>query len=244
MPGETTKSIEVSVYGSKEPSSQSFELFARDTAYREWKESDMRLEISQKHEYDDSGYRGYKVNQIFKDSSGFDAIGLTSDEKFFLVLANPINAKINEDNGSKLLSEIANETGGSSSVEYIEGESLVKYLNQRREPFVYAVGTIYDMAKHPILAIRGTAGPKDILSDITVQGVGYDQYASSKNAVNQWLSMVSSPVSGLIFRPHITGHSLGGALSQLIGASYAGNLGRIVTFNSPGISPQPAALLH
>jgi Ca2+-binding RTX toxin-like protein len=43
----------------------------------------------------------------------------------------------------------------------------------------------------------------------------------------------------LTLKPNIAGHSLGGALSQWVGGSYTGQLGKIVTFNSPGISQQP-----
>ncbi|MEB3316632.1 MAG: Calx-beta domain-containing protein, partial [Cyanobacteriota bacterium] len=239
-PGETKKFIEIKVYGSNPPSDQSFELFARDTAYREWEEADKGIEVDKKYDYNDPGYEGYRINKIFKDfSTGFDAFGLTSDEKFFLVLANPLNANEFISNSNNLLQDISNTSGGNNTAAYTAGQNLINQLTSAKQSYTFTNGTIYDLAKPPILAIRGTQGFQDVFSDTNIQGVGYKQFNNNKATINQWLSEVSNPVSGLTLKPNITGHSLGGALSQWVGGSYTGQLGKIATFNSPGISQQP-----
>ncbi|MCA2656015.1 right-handed parallel beta-helix repeat-containing protein, partial [Microcystis sp. M061S2] len=87
FPGQTSKQIEITVLGSAPPTDQTFEILARDTAYRDWTDTDKGKEVDKIYDYSDLGYEGYRINKVFKDSTtGFDAVGLTSDEKFFLVL--------------------------------------------------------------------------------------------------------------------------------------------------------------
>jgi hypothetical protein len=80
---------------------------------------------------------------------------------------------------------------------------------------------------------------KDFRTDLNPKGIGYDQFEGSKNEIDKWLKKVSQPETDLSFLPTITGYSLGGALAQWVAASHQGSLGKIVTFNSPGISHQP-----
>ncbi|MFN6273270.1 MAG: Calx-beta domain-containing protein [Microcystis sp.] len=242
FPGQTSKQIEITVLGSAPPTDQTFEILARDTAYRNWTDTDKGKEVDKIYDYSDLGYEGYRINKVFKDSTtGFDAFGLTSDEKFFLVLANPLNANEFTSNSNNLLQDIANTSGGNNTAAYTAGQNLINQLTSANQSYTFTNGTIYDLAKPPVLAIRGTvfSSGKDLLSDTETEGVGYNQFTNNKAAVNQWLSEVSNPVSGLTLKPNITGHSLGGALSQWVGGSYTGQLGKIVTFNSPGISQQP-----
>ncbi|MCE2663336.1 MAG: right-handed parallel beta-helix repeat-containing protein, partial [Microcystis sp. 53602_E8] len=242
FPGETSKQIEITVLGSAPPTDQTFEILAKDTAYRNWTDTDKGKEVDKIYDYSDLGYEGYRINKVFKDSStGFDAFGLTSDEKFFLVLANPLNANEFTSNSNNLLQDIANTSGGNNTAAYTAGQNLINQLTSANQSYTFTDGTIYDLAKPPVLAIRGTefSSGKDLLSDTETEGVGYNQFNNNKAAVNQWLSEVTNPLSGLTLKPNITGHSLGGALSQWVGGSYTGQLGKIVTFNSPGISQQP-----
>jgi hypothetical protein len=245
FPGETSKQIEITVLGSAPPTDQTFEILAKDTAYRDWTDTDKGKEVDKKYDYSDLGYEGYRINKVFKDSTtGFDAFGLTSDEKFFLVLANPLNANEFTSNSNNLLQDIANTSGGNNTAAYTAGQNLINQLTSANQSYTFTNGTIYDLAKPPVLAIQGTQSLQDLLSDATTQGIGYDQFTNNKAAVNQWLSEVTNPVSGLTLKPNITGHSLGGALSQWVGGSYTGQLGKIVTFNSPGISQQPGINLN
>ncbi len=242
FPGQTSKQIEITVLGSAPPTDQTFEILAKDTAYRNWTDTDKGKEVDKIYDYSDLGYEGYRINKVFKDSStGFDAFGLTSDEKFFLVLANPLNANEFTSNSNNLLQDIANTSGGNNTAAYTAGQNLINQLTSANQSYTFTDGTIYDLAKPPVLAIRGTefSSGKDLLSDTETEGVGYNQFNNNKAAVNQWLSEVTNPLSGLTLKPNITGHSLGGALSQWVGGSYTGQLGKIVTFNSPGISQQP-----
>ncbi len=242
FPGQTSKQIEITVLGSAPPTDQTFEILARDTAYRDWTDTDKGKEVDKIYDYSDLGYEGYRINKVFKDSTtGFDAFGLTSDEKFFLVLANPLNANEFTSSSNNLLQDIANTSGGNNTAAYTAGQNLINQLTSTKQSYTFTDGTIYDLAKPPVLAIRGTefSSVNDLLSDAETEGIGYNQFTNNKAAVNQWLSEVTNPVSGLTLKPNITGHSLGGALSQWVGGSYTGQLGKIVTFNSPGISQQP-----
>ncbi|REJ53046.1 MAG: endo-1,3-1,4-beta-glycanase ExsH [Microcystis aeruginosa DA14] len=242
FPGQTSKQIEITVLGSALPTDQTFEILAKDTAYRNWTDTDKGKEVDKIYDYSDLGYEGYRINKVFKDSTtGFDAFGLTSDEKFFLVLANPLNANEFKSSSNNLLQDIANTSGGNNTAAYTAGQNLINQLTSTKQSYTFTDGTIYDLAKPPVLAIRGTefSSVNDLLSDAETEGIGYNQFTNNKAAVNQWLSEVTNPVSGLTLKPNITGHSLGGALSQWVGGSYTGQLGKIVTFNSPGISQQP-----
>ncbi|GEM_PF-1968895 len=91
----------------------------------------------------------------------------------------------------------------------------------------------------PILAVRGSAGISDFYSDLLPSGVGTNQYDAVKNQVFAWLNTHTTPGHPV----SITGHSLGGALTQLIAAGYTAQGGRVdqvVSFNSPGISAAAA----
>ena len=103
---------------------------------------------------------------------------------------------------------------------------------------------IYDLDRQPILAIRGTKEVEDFFTDLDPQGIGFDPFDHNKEEVEVWLREVRDPENQELFlRPHITGHSLGGAMTQWFAASFTkagGLLGQIVTFNSPGIPERNA----
>ncbi|MFM7714281.1 MAG: endo-1,3-1,4-beta-glycanase ExsH, partial [Microcystis sp.] len=165
FPGQISKQIEITVLGSAPPTDQTFEIFAKDTAYRDWKDTDKGKEVDKIYDYSDLGYEGYRINKIFKDSStGFDAFGLTSDEKFFLVLANPLNANEFTSNGNNLLQDIAKTSGGNNTAAYTAGQNLINQLTSAKQSYTFTTGTIYDLAKPPVLAIRGGLSQgKDLL---------------------------------------------------------------------------------
>ncbi len=94
----------------------------------------------------------------------------------------------------------------------------------------------------PILAVKGTASISDLISDANPSGIGYNQFVANIGAVSQWLAAQQQAGSA----PIITGHSLGGALTQWIATSYTAAspqdlLSEVVTFNAPGISSSYAS---
>jgi uncharacterized repeat protein (TIGR01451 family) len=244
-PGETTKDIEVTVLGDTPINYQSdknFEIFARDTAYRDWKEGEDVDQLDGKSPYGDLGYR---VNKVFNDgSTDFQAVGLTSDEKFFLLISDPTNAEIEKDGDAektRLLTELKKALGDDdeNSPAYKEAEKVINELQGQDASWTFATGSIYDKGKDPVLALRGTESGKDAWADANPFGIGFNQFSANQGNLTQWLQEVSQPKDANVsFQPHITGHSLGGALTQWVAANYSSQrvLGDIVTFNSPGIS--------
>ncbi|MBO9452206.1 hypothetical protein J7426_18175 [Tropicibacter sp. R16_0] len=101
-----------------------------------------------------------------------------------------------------------------------------------------AAGLVGD-GLQPILAVRGTFSPIDgAFADTDPRGVGLTQFEAAWNAtgpgsLRQWIEDHES--QGI----NVSGHSLGGAQSQLVTAyaSQAGfKIASVTTFNTPGIS--------
>ncbi len=85
-----------------------------------------------------------------------------------------------------------------------------------------------------VLTIRGTFSISDFFDDFNILGVGYFEYLMAALPVTQWMQQQRDQNFDLA----ITGHSLGGALSQYIASVWtkAGNqLNSVITFNSAGI---------
>ena len=103
----------------------------------------------------------------------------------------------------------------------------------------------------PVLVLRGTDDSKDVTADSDRAGVGFNQFSDNwlgKRGVKAWLDSASLASSGNFGGAvDIVGHSLGGALAQWVAAAYthAGHdVGRVVTFNAPGISASYARLFN
>jgi len=94
----------------------------------------------------------------------------------------------------------------------------------------------------PVLVLRGTDDSKDVTADANRTGVGFNQFSDNwlgKKGVKAWLDSAPVTNSEILGAVDLVGHSLGGALAQWIAAAYthAGHdVGRVVTFNAPGIS--------
>ena len=121
-----------------------------------------------------------------------------------------------------------------SGLSILETYTVSKIIKNEKTG-LYAIG-LTSPDSDPILAFRGTqtSGSQDFISDLDPNGIGYGQFTASLKEIRDWLTSTSS-------KPIITGHSLGGALSQWAAADFTGNLkkdlGALITFNSPGISP-------
>jgi hypothetical protein len=79
-PGEVEKTVEIELYSGGPVDDKTFEIFARDTAYRNWSKG---ADVDNGLPYGDLGYT---VDRVFQGSDGFYAIGLTSNEKFLVKL--------------------------------------------------------------------------------------------------------------------------------------------------------------
>ncbi|PHS02586.1 MAG: hypothetical protein COA78_20740 [Blastopirellula sp.] len=87
----------------------------------------------------------------------------------------------------------------------------------------------------PILVVRGSDDGPDVYANFDADGVGAKQYATMRTEIEAWIETVTAGDKRL----SITGHSLGGALAQLIAAGATENgyqFEHVTTFNSPGIS--------
>lgn len=122
-------------------------------------------------------------------------------------------------------------------------------------PFVFTVDlVIHDLTSFdayglvgenfaPILAVRGSQELLDFFSDALAEGIGVNQFEAVREEVFAWLDTHTTAEQ----KVSITGHSLGGALTQLIAANYTaqgGMLDQVVTFNSPAIGAETADLFR
>lgn len=135
----------------------------------------------------------------------------------------------------------------------VNGYKVDKVFNDTKTGF-FALGLTSNQGKEPVLAFRGTEPTADLFADIFADidspGIGFNQYEANRDVNSaddnvritplEWLSQVSSDrnKNPNLLAPDITGHSLGGSLSQLFATDFTKDgkkLGEIVTFNSPGI---------
>lgn len=110
----------------------------------------------------------------------------------------------------------------SSCVKFV----LFKYTETFGSPIVAKHETRY------ILAIRGTSNMSNIVDDINL-GI-FGRWSETIERGIDFIAECEKEVGGIDFsKLTVTGHSLGGALAQIIGKTY--NVGRIVTFNALGV---------
>ncbi|HET9621082.1 MAG TPA: alpha/beta fold hydrolase [Kofleriaceae bacterium] len=95
--------------------------------------------------------------------------------------------------------------------------------------------------RKPIVAFRGTvpSKPQTIIADLDPSGIGMYQFNPNRAMIDA--QMAAAHTHGQIIS---TGHSLGGALAQIAAATFPDRVGRIVTFQAPGVSKATAKKLE
>jgi hypothetical protein len=91
--------------------------------------------------------------------------------------------------------------------------------------------------KPPIVAFRGTVPSKaqTVIADLDPKGIGVYQFNPNRALIEGQMQAASS--HGKILS---SGHSLGGALAQIAAATFPDLVGRIVTFQAPGVEREMA----
>ena len=94
--------------------------------------------------------------------------------------------------------------------------------------------------KAPIVAFRGTVPSKvdTLIADVDPSGIGMYQFNPNRDLIEGQVQAASA--HGKVIS---AGHSLGGALAQIMAATFPGMVDRIVTFQAPGVSREMAQRL-
>ncbi|MGK7945679.1 MAG: SBBP repeat-containing protein [Microcystaceae cyanobacterium] len=100
---------------------------------------------------------------------------------------------------------------------------------------LYALGLYSKTGKPPVLVFRGTNDLLDVADDLNPQGIGRKQFDHKKIEIRDWLVKAERDKG---IKPDVIGHSLGGALAQLTATEWTDKVGKVVTFNTPGIGSQ------
>ncbi|HET7500149.1 MAG TPA: alpha/beta fold hydrolase [Kofleriaceae bacterium] len=95
--------------------------------------------------------------------------------------------------------------------------------------------------KPPIVAFRGTVPSKvqTLIADVDPTGIGMYQFNPNRALIDG--QMLAASTHGQVVS---SGHSLGGALAQIAAATFPDRVGRIVTFQAPGVSRDMAKKLE
>jgi hypothetical protein len=95
--------------------------------------------------------------------------------------------------------------------------------------------------KPPVVAFRGTVPSKaqTVIADLDPSGIGMYQFNPNRALIDGQIQMAAA--HGLVVS---SGHSLGGALAQIAAATFPDRVGRIVTFQAPGVSKETAKKLE
>lgn len=125
---------------------------------------------------------------------------------------------------------VADPESGFRSVLYLPTEEALSGATERGQ----IIRMVHGGAPPPVVAFRGTNEKRGVQDDTTKAGVGAYQFASNQHRVAQLLDAAGGRVV-------TTGHSLGGALAQLAATHFPAQVGRVVTFQSPGIPKEEAA---
>ncbi|KAM3111817.1 hypothetical protein [Phormidesmis sp. 146-33] len=144
---------------------------------------------------------------------------MTTQHPVYEILAKEIAYILGNPEFDKPINEFLNTTG----------YKLDQSLNDPNTGFQAFGLTSTIPNKPPVFVIRGTSEAIDDIANNDPQGIGSNQFAANREAIATWL-IKSDP------RPDIIGHSLGGAIAQIIAAELIDLVGEVVTFSSPGTS--------
>ena len=93
-----------------------------------------------------------------------------------------------------------------------------------------------DPSKPPLLVFNGSSSALDYQDNKNPQGAGFSQFTQNQAAISSWLTAIRTDITKnpRQLYPDITGHSLGGALTQLTAAAFPTLISEAVTFQSFG----------
>ena len=113
------------------------------------------------------------------------------------------------------------------------GYHVVKVIDDKNTG-MFAFVALDENNENPIISFRGTNPDEyqDLIADTDPRAIGYNQFEANFSTLKSW----SEEFKGAV----ITGHSLGGALSQLYTSEFASSVDSLVTFDSPGTSHEAA----
>jgi hypothetical protein len=124
------------------------------------------------------------------------------------------------------------ESGFRAVVYLPTDEALANDTDQAR-----VIHAIHQGPPPPVVAFRGTAEKRGVQDDTTKAGIGAYQFASNEGRIRDALGMAGG-------KAIVTGHSLGGSLAQLAATHYPGSVGRVVSFQAPGIPEEEVEKLR
>lgn len=141
-------------------------------------------------------------------------------------LAHGMVAKDLDDKDQQFL-----ETNGYDALPIIRG----------KHEFVMRTFVPTQAGKPPIVAFRGTVPSKvqTLIADLDPSGIGMYQFNPNRDLITA--QMKAAATHGEIVS---AGHSLGGALAQIAAATFPELVGRVVTFQAPGVSSEIAEKLE
>jgi hypothetical protein len=122
----------------------------------------------------------------------------------------------------------------------VNGYKAMPIIRGSRE-FVMRTFLPLQGGKPPIVAFRGTVPTKvqTVIADLDPSGIGMYQFNPNRALIDG--QMAAAAAHGPIIS---SGHSLGGALAQIAAATFPDRVGRIVTFQAPGVSKELAKKLE
>jgi hypothetical protein len=152
---------------------------------------------------------------------------------------------------------VANNTGALTDavIEQLAHGMVAKELDDNDEKFLAAQGYkampiirgIHEFVmrsfvptqagRPPVVAFRGTVPTKaqTVIADLDPSGIGMYQFNPNRTLIQAQMQAAAS--HGKVVS---SGHSLGGALAQIAAAAFPDCVGRIVTFQAPGVSKETA----